>query len=233
MKFFKRQENKTKVSYKKQVQALWRPFVIIFCVSFVVMNWNSIFWIFNYRVISAQIDEVMPERYESTVDELLSAVWHGRNIKPKYVEQEDSIVISRIGITAPMVFVPENKRQNIHISALKKYLDRGVLHYPGTPLPGERGQVVILGHSAPLGWPLIKYDWVFSKLDKLKKGDKIVIYYNNREYTYRVRRTLFLKKGEELPSSTLTNSKFMLMLVSCWPPGKDSERIVVEAIMSK
>lgn len=227
MKFFKR---KQKIALKEQLQALWRPFVIIFCVGFVITNWNSIFWIFNYRVISAQVSSTLPQQQELTVDEILSAVWHGQKPKPKYVEEPNSIVIFKLGITAPIVFVPEEIK-NIQISSLKKYLDRGVLHYPGTFLPGERGQVVILGHSAPLGWPRIKYDWVFSKLDKLKKGDKIVVYYNNREYSYRVRRTIFLEKGEELPSSSLTKSRYMLMLVSCWPPGKDSKRIAVEAIM--
>jgi len=227
MKFFKK---KQKVPFKKQFQMLWRPFVIIFCIGFVITNWNSIFWIFNYRVISAQINSALPEQQDITVDDILSAVWNGQKPEPKYVENANSIVISKIGITAPIVFVPQ-QTQNVQMAVLKKYLDRGVLHYPGTSLPGEKGQVVILGHSAPAGWPRIKYDWVFSKLDKLKKGDNIVVYYNNREYSYRVRKTIFLEKGEELPDSALTKSRYMLVLISCWPPGKDSKRIAVEAIM--
>lgn len=230
MKFF--QKDKPKIPLKKQLQALWRPFVLVFCLVFVIMNWNRLFWVFNYRFIGAKIEETIPGvEKEKTVEELLSAVWQRYKPEPKieYVEKPDSIEIPKIQITSPLVFVPEGEAENTSPAALKKYLDRGVLHYPGSPLPGEQGQVVILGHSAPVGWLQIKYDWVFSKIDKLDKGDKVVIYYNNHEYVYRVQRTVFLEKGEDLPDSLLTKSRYMLVLISCWPPGKDSRRIAVEA----
>jgi LPXTG-site transpeptidase (sortase) family protein len=85
-----------------------------------------------------------------------------------------------------------------------------------------------LGHSAPAGWPKIKYDWVFSRLNELSDGDEIFVYFENKKYTYQFSKKIFLEKGEELPS-LLTNSENILVLISCWPPGKDLRRIAVVA----
>ena len=53
-------------------------------------------------------------------------------------------------------------------------------------LPGENGQIVVLGHSAPPGWPHIKHDWVFKDISKLQTGDQIILYFNNKQYIYNV-----------------------------------------------
>jgi len=100
-------------------------------------------------------------------------------------------------------------------------------------LPGSVGQTIILGHSAPSGWPKIKYDWVFTHLVDLEKGDEIFVYFNNRKYVYEVKEKLFFEKGEEVQESSLTNSENMLVLISCWPPGKDIRRIGVSAELVK
>ena len=52
----------------------------------------------------------------------------------------------------------------------------------------------------------------------------------NKKITYYVTDTIFLEKGEEIPEKDLTNSQNYLIIISCWPPGKDSKRI---AIMSE
>jgi LPXTG-site transpeptidase (sortase) family protein len=112
-------------------------------------------------------------------------------------------------------------------------LDTGVVLYPDSVVPGDNGQTIILGHSAPVGWPKIKYDWVFSRLNELAEGDEIIVYFNNRKYTYIVSRKVFLERGEEISQEGLTNDENMLVLVSCWPPGKDLRRIAVEAKVVK
>lgn len=100
--------------------------------------------------------------------------------------------------------------------------------FPGSALPGEQGRTVLLGHSAPEGWPDVNYDRIFTELNSLIEGDEVYVYFNQREYVYIVRNKFFLDRGEELPQP-LTNSQNMLILVSCWPPGKDLYRIAVEA----
>jgi len=219
------------VVFKKYSKCLWKPFLLFFLLSFILINWNKIFWVFDYRFLSAEIGTFIEDpTKDATIDEILSAVWNKTKIKDTSTEKLNSIEIPRIGIIANLVFVPDTDT-NTSAGNLKKYLDKGVLHYPGSTLPGRKGQVIILGHSSPLSWPKVRYDWVFSNLNKLGVGDKIAVIYNGHEYTYRVNRTVYLEKGEELSDSTLTKQRNMLVLVSCWPPGKDSRRIAVEAVI--
>ena len=112
---------------------------------------------------------------------------------------------------------------------MQKALNIGVVLFPDSVLPGESGQTIILGHSAPVGWPKIKYDWIFSRLNELTEGDEIIVYFNNRKYAYVVSRKVFLERGEEISEDGLTNDENMVVLISCWPPGKDLRRIAVEA----
>ena len=92
----------------------------------------------------------------------------------------------------------------------------------------SQGKILILGHSAPSGYPQINYDWVFSRLDELEPGDQIYINFQKRPYSYNVSQKIFLEKGEEIPKN-LTNSLSMLYLITCWPPGRDFERIAIKA----
>ena len=139
------------------------------------------------------------------------------------INEPDSIIIPKIGASAPIVFVNSTKPADF-----KAPLKRGVAHFPSA-LPGEKGRVVILGHSAPPYWPKIHYDGVFSDLNDLAAGDEINIIFKGRQYKYRVTEKIFLKKGQDVPhnSSADENSHSELLLISCWPPGIDNKRIVV------
>lgn len=225
-------EKKYKFVFEKYVKPLYKPFLIVFFLAFMIINWNNISWIFDYRFISAKIGDALNDPTgEIPVSDILGAVWNKSKLNVNIAEHSGSIEIPRINIVSPIVFVEDEKKEYIEPADLKKYLDKGVLHYPNSALPGKRGVTTILGHSAPLGWPKVRYDWVFSDLNKLKKGDEIFIFYNGKKYTYIAEQTIYLDKGGELPQNGLTKSKNMLALISCWPPGKDNRRIAVEAVM--
>lgn len=143
------------------------------------------------------------------------------SIEKVFVDKSNSIVIPKIKIEAPVIVVNSTNPEDFN-----EPLKRGVTHYPSS-LPGEKGEVIILGHSAPPFWPKINYDWVFSKLNTLKAGDEIYIYFNNSQYKYVVEGQVFLQAGQELPSFATKDSKSKLLLISCWPPGINNKRIVV------
>lgn len=137
--------------------------------------------------------------------------------------KENSVFIPAINIEAPLVFPDKGETELI------EYLDKGVAHYPSSDLPGSRGTVIFLGHSAGPGWPHIKYDWVFSDLGNLETGDKIHIFFNRCEYVYLVNGKYLLEKGENFPESLTNTKKSALILISCWPPGQNKRRIAVTA----
>ncbi len=143
-----------------------------------------------------------------------------------YTDKQNMLEIPKIGITAPIVFP-----KTTDVDLLGKELDSGVVFYPGSAYPGKTGQMVILGHSAPAGWPQIKYEWVFSKLNELEPKDSIIIHFNNRQYKYTVRKKTIIKKGADIPIDPSSINQNTLTLISCWPPGKNLQRIAVEALI--
>jgi len=133
----------------------------------------------------------------------------------------DEVLIPKIGIEVPLIIVNSTKPEDF-----RKPMKKGVAYYPSV-LPGENGKTIILGHSSPVGWPKINYDWAFSELEKLEPGDEIFLSFKNRSFRYVVGGKIFLKKGQDLPSLPSDNSQSKLVLISCWPPGIDNKRIVV------
>ncbi|RUR38116.1 class D sortase [Clostridium perfringens] len=53
-------------------------------------------------------------------------------------------------------------------------------HFPGSPMPGEKGNFSIAGHR------ISYFGQAFKDIDKLEKGDKVKVIYNGKEYTYEV-----------------------------------------------
>lgn len=221
-------ENKEK---KKKIKSIARIFIAIYLLSFFIINWNDVSWIFNYKAVYGLMDDFFTP-YQNAQASLASSNFYlnrpsGNNLKASeivkakftYSEKNNILEIPKIGISVPIIF-----SQNTEQKSLLEDLNKGVVYYPGSVLPEESGQSVILGHSAPPNWPKIKQDTVFSELDNLSPGDKIIVYINNKRYTYTVKRTDILEKGQEIVSED--NS---LALVSCYPPGKDLQRITVQA----
>lgn len=201
---------------KETIRRLYKPFILIFLVSFLIINWHDISFLFNYRFILSQLSN-LSEKIKPAQVELANN---------DYFAKENSIEIPKIGLEAPIISVKDDNEEHFE-AALK----RGVLLHPVSALPGERGATIILGHSAPLGWPDINYDWVFSNLNELTEEDEFYIYFNHQKYVYKIREKFFLEQGEEIPSFDLTNLQSMVILLSCWPPGKNQERIVVQAVL--
>jgi len=185
---------------KKSV-TFWKIFLLVLIVNIIALNWNDLSWIFNYRFASKKIQSIVKEE-----------------VVEKKEEGEDLIEINSIEISAPLVFAQGEDNALIE-AALKK----GVVHFPNSALPGEEGLVILLGHSSPPGWPKFDYDWVFSDVESLNNGDRIEIRYQGRRFIYQVTDKVILERGEEVPLPEADKSE--IILLSCWPPGKNIKRI--------
>lgn len=227
-----------KINY---LNLIWKPLLVLFLIAFIVIKWNSISWMFNtdysWRYFSGVLSPTGGRKPATTVAskpvQKPAAVNNpATNATPTSAgaataptkNVPDSITIPKIQISAPIVTT-----QSTDVDAVHSLLDNGVVLYPGSAPFGRMGETIILGHSAPEGWPKIKYDWVFSKIGDLKAGDKINIIYSNKNYSYTVAKIKVLAAGQEVPSNIATANT--LALVSCWPPGKDDRRIAVLAVI--
>lgn len=237
-----------------QALKLWKPFAVSFAVLFVCVNWQNISWLFNYKVAAQYLSDLGPQKelpaqaasIEVAEDQLFAASGFKDSPGDEAADQPENgkagaaapakpktaaapvltnkITISKIGITAPIVVSDTADNTIIH-----KYLDKGVVMYPGSAVPGSAGETMLLGHSAPPGWPNIKYDWVFTKINLLVPGDVVSLTFGGQVKNYSVIKTVFLERGQELPTVDLSQNT--LFLISCWPPGKDLKRIAVEAVL--
>lgn len=223
---------------RKENKILIKYFVLIFLASALIINWQEISYFFNYRIVFHFVSEVFSKVFYSASAAKTAVYIPDENfIRPvnfqplkksppkefEYSEKNNGLEIPKLGLWAPLIFpVGPSKKE------ITSALDKGVVHYPASVLPGEEGESVILGHSAALGRPKVKYDWVFSRLNELTEGDEIIFYFSGKKFKYRVKQKLFINKGEEIPKFS-GDSVSVVTLISCWPPGKDIKRIVVRA----
>jgi len=86
--------------------------------------------------------------------------------------------------------------------------------------PGDQGNIVLSAHNDIFGE-------LFRDLDRLKAGDQVILYTNQRAYTYVVSDSKVVEPTQvEVMESTSLPS---VTLISCYPYLVDNQRIVVSA----
>lgn len=99
-------------------------------------------------------------------------------------------------------------------------LKKGVGQYIGSPAPGRDGNLVLSAHNDV-------YGELFRYLDRLVPGDQVIIYTQQRQFTYIVDRTVLVEPtAVEVMSPT---SSPTITLISCYPYLVNDQRIVVFA----
>lgn len=129
------------------------------------------------------------------------------------LEQAIRIQIPALDLDAPIV-------QGDGWEQLKK----GVAQHIGSANPGENGNVVLSAHNDVFG-ELFRY------LDRLKAGDRVVLYTNQNIYTYIVTGSNIVEPTQvEVMAQTVQP---VVTLISCYPYLVDKQRIVVTARLQK
>lgn len=197
-------------------------FIFLFVFSFIIINWNDVSWIFNYKELGGLISDFF-NPYPDTASALISM---NNNKMPNaayaYANQNNSLEIPSIAMSTPVVMGESTDK-----TILARDLDSGAVYYPGSVLPGQDGQMVILGHSAPPNWPHIKHDYIFSNIENLAMGSQIILTFNNKKYLYHVTDKKIIQRGQDIGVLHVTGN--ILTLISCWPPGENYQRIAVTA----
>jgi sortase A len=128
-------------------------------------------------------------------------------------EHAIQIQIPAIGVDAPIV-------QGDGWEQLKK----GVAQHIGSANPGTDGNVVLSAHNDIFGE-------IFRDLDQLNPGDVVIIYTNQRSYTYVITGWDIVPPTQvEVMAPTRDPT---VTLISCYPYRVDTERIVVRALLQE
>lgn len=107
-------------------------------------------------------------------------------------------------------------------------LRAGVVHYPGTDLPGERGNFAVAGHRATNGEP-------FRDLDRVQTGDAVIVRTAVELLEYRVTSVEIVSPEDGdvlLPVPGRPDARAdveRLTLTTCHPRWSSAQRLVVHA----
>lgn len=139
------------------------------------------------------------------------------------VPQKPLVLMPSAGIKAPVVYDVTSVAE----TDVQRGLQRGVLHFGDTALPGEKGNAVFVGHSSGQPWAPGDYKFVFTMLQRLKAGDKIQLTHQGELYVYQVtEKTIVVPSNISVlePTDTPTAT-----FITCWPVGVNAKRLVVKS----
>ena len=176
-------------------------------------------------------DEQWEIKTQNSVKHLLEIseknwVWVDIEITP----YENRIIIPKIGKNIPLVDVKNrilndtNELDNIFMKELEKW----VVRYPGSGVPGKDGNAFVFGHSSNFPWIKWDYNDVFSLLDNVVFDDEIIVYYNQKKYKYIVREKTVISPGD-VSVLERDENKSEITLMTCWPIGTTLNRLIVTA----
>ena len=149
----------------------------------------------------------LPNRRDSG---FITGLWRDRAATRAHASgTPQRIVIPVINVDAPVV-------RGDDWESLKK----GAGHHIGSANPGERGNSVISAHNDI-------YGEIFRDLPKMNIGDEVLVHTQTQAYRYVVEQTRIIDPTEV--SVMAPTSSPVLTLISCYPYGIDSHRIVVIA----
>ena len=117
-----------------------------------------------------------------------------------------------------------------NVNDFESELPNGLVHYPGTAMPGEIGTAYISGHSSNYAWIKGNYNKVFANLDKLKQYDSFSIVVTDstgKKVTYHYVVTGCGIYTADDQSQFASTGKSVVALSTCWPVGTSAKRLVV------
>ncbi len=156
----------------------------------------------------------------------------GANLNPN--SDINEAVQGRLEIPSKNVSVPLIWTQNV--SDFDKDLKSGVVHYPGTVMPGQIGTSYISGHSSGYAWDRSPYKQIFAILGQVTDGTSFSITVTQKDgklikYHYVVER-----RGEYLPTDQaqfINTADSVVALSTCWPIGSTAKRLVLFGKLSQ
>lgn len=115
-------------------------------------------------------------------------------------------------------------------SSFDKDLQIGVVHYPGTALPGQIGTTYIAGHSSNYVWAKGDFNHVFTHLGDLADNTSFKITVVQKNGKDAIFHYVVTTHAEYLPTDQAqfaNGGKSVVALSTCWPINSTAKRLVV------
>lgn len=137
--------------------------------------------------------------------------------------------ISANNITVPLTWTKD-------VKDFDKDLKKGLVHYPGTVLPGEIGTSYISGHSSGYIWDNSPYKQIFAKLGQVKDGTSFTITVTENSGQLVIYHYVVQGRGEYAPNDQaqfVNTADSVVALSTCWPVGTTARRLVLFGKLSQ
>ena len=193
---------------------------MVWAISGIVILVGVIWPIVSYQTVSKEKDQNL---LNPVVDLTKASNW--------FVGGKGSSAFNQSKVSYYNLSISKLKIKDAIVAIGGEDLSKSLIQYPGTALPGKKGNAVIFGHSVlPIFYDPQKYISIFSTLPSLKIGDDVLIDYDSVSYKYRVE-SMFEVYPTDIQVLQQDNSDSFLTLVTCVPPGdpRKAKRLIVRA----
>lgn len=146
----------------------------------------------------------------------------------------DQNIPGRLDIPANNISVPLNWTQDVR--NFDADLKKGVVHYPGTVMPGEIGTSYISGHSSGYLWDNSPYKQIFAILGQVKDGTSFTITVTKKDGKQTIYHYVVERRGEfaaDDQAQFVNTADSIVALSTCWPVGTTARRLVLFAKLSQ
>jgi sortase A len=202
--------------------------VILIGVIYPIISYSSTYSKNYTKLVSPVSEKYNGAAVKAATDSLNVDYTQASNWFPGGATKED---FSSSKVDYYTISIPRLKIDHASVAIGGENLAEHIIQYPGTALPGKRGNAVLFGHSIlPLFYNPKNYISIFSLLPTLKKGDQIFVDYDGVSYTYQVEE-MFEVMPTDIQVLDQDSSDSFLTLVTCVPPGDPSlpKRLIVRA----
>ena len=159
----------------------------------------------------------------STIDYTKASNWFPKSKQTNSAAAIDTYLLS----------IPKLKIKGAKTTIGSDDLNKSLIHYGGTGMPGKYGNAVIFGHSVlPTFFNPKDYKTIFSTLPSLKEGDEIEVTYDNVFYRYTVE-SMVVTDPDDVSGLEQKYDDSYITLVTCVPPGTYWKRLWIKARLKK
>lgn len=204
---------------------------IILYALFPIISWQIYFQpIFASQDITLSIPRAniveLTKNSIDTTDYTKAENWF-RNFNPNSNQKNQADIPSYV------ISVPKIKIEQAIVSTVDTDLEKHLINYQGTGIPGKNGNAVILGHSTlPQLFNPKDYKTILANAYKLSNGDAIYAMVNGVTYTYRIFKITVVDPDNSSAFIQDYDNSY-LTLVTCTPPGTTWKRLIVKAVLEK
>ncbi len=203
---------------KSRIPAFIAAYVVIFVMTLSAAD--------SVGFVPYYVDGTAPSRSRVALNELPEL---GEEVAaaPVVEEIEERIAPDRIRISAINLDLPISNPKTRDLEELDAYLKDGPARYVDSALLGEKGNVLIFGHSSHL--PVVHNQMykAFNRIPDLKTGDAIVVEGGGKVFEYRVLSVTQADANEGVIDLSKDSKK--LTIVTCDTLTGKSSRFVLEA----